>query len=53
MKNYLLLLNGVVINDFFTRRRAEIAFERRVENADWEDAIELYDVRCGKYIAAR
>lgn len=52
MRNYLLVLNGMAINDFFTRGRAESAFERRYENADREDIVELFDLRSGECIAS-
>lgn len=45
MRNYLLVLNGVAIKDFYTRGRAESAFARMVRhlNAE-EDVLELYDL---------
>lgn len=52
MRNYLLVLNGIAINDFFTRGRAENAFQRRYENADREDIVELFDLRSGECIAS-
>lgn len=52
MRNYLLLLNGRVINDFYTRGRAENAFQRRMLNADRDDIVELYSIPDRRRIAS-
>ena len=52
MRNFLLLLNGVAIADYFTRGRAENAFSRKVRSIRTDDILELYDLRNGHRIAS-
>lgn len=52
MRNFLLLLNGVAIADYFTRGRAENAFSRRVHSLSSDDVLELYEIRTGHRIAS-
>lgn len=45
MRNYLLILNGVGIKDYYTRGRAEAAFARMVRHLNSKnDVLELYDI---------
>ena len=53
MRNFILLLNGVAIADYFTRGRAQNAFDRMVRIYNSSDNIlELYDLNTGHRIAS-
>lgn len=52
MRNFLLMLNGVAIADYFTRGRAENAFNRRVRSVGQDDVLELYEIGSGHRIAS-
>lgn len=52
MRNYLLILNGVGIRDYFTRGRAENAFARMVRIIGVDDILELYNIHSGHCIAS-
>ena len=51
MRNFLLFLNGVAIADYYTRGRAENAFNRRVRSIRQGDVLELIDICSGHRIA--
>ena len=51
MRNFFLMLNGVIIADYFTRGRAENAFARYMHRVCEDDLLELYDVNLGRNIA--
>ena len=52
MRNFILILNGVAIADYFTRGRAQNAFDRMMHRYNGDDIIELYDIRNGHSIAS-
>lgn len=52
MRNFLLILNGVAIADYFTRGRAQNAFDRMMHRYNGDDIIELYDINTGHTIAS-
>ena len=52
MRNYLLILNGTAIADFFTRGRAENAFRRRMLSLSSDESLELYSIPDGRKIAS-
>lgn len=52
MRNFLLILNGVAIADFFTRGRAINAFRRRMLSISADDILELYNIESGVRIAS-
>lgn len=52
MRNYILFLNGQAINDFYTFGRALNAYERRLNNSDRGDIVELIELKTGNTIAS-
>lgn len=52
MRNYLLLLNGKAIADYYTRGRAENAFRRKMLHLGSDDDLSLYSLPDGRIIAS-
>ena len=52
MRNFLMLLNGVAIADYYTRGRAQNAFDRKMHSIRQGDVLELIDVCNGYRIAS-
>lgn len=52
MRNYLLLLNGKAIADYYTRGRAENAFRRKMLHLGADDDLTLYSLPDGRTIAS-
>lgn len=52
MRNYLLLLNGKAIADYYTRGRAENAFRRRLLHLGANDYLYLFSLTDGRTIAS-
>lgn len=52
MRNYLLIVNGVAIKDFFRRGTAENAFRRLVNLWNGDAVIELYSIPDGRAICS-
>lgn len=52
MRNYLLILNGAAIADFFRRGNAENSFGRWMHRIGCDDILELYEISTGRRIAS-
>lgn len=52
MRKFVIFLNGRAIADYFTRGRAENAFNRRVRRVNDGDVLELIDIVTGHRIAS-
>lgn len=54
MRNFILILNGVAIADYFTRGRAQNAFDRMVRryNSSNGHVLELIDMTNGHTFAS-
>lgn len=52
MRKFALFLNGVAIADYFTRGRAENAFNRRVRSIKQGDVLELLNICTGHRLAS-
>lgn len=54
MRNFILLLNGKAIADYFTKGRAQNAFDRMVRRYNSSNGciLELYDLVNGHRIAS-
>lgn len=52
MRNFLLVLNGKAIADYFTRGRALNGFERRWACKSSCDVLVLFDLNSGETIAS-
>lgn len=52
MRNYILYLNFVAIADYFTRGRAQNAFDRMMRRYNGADLIELVELKTGRVIAS-
>lgn len=54
MRNFILLLNGVAVADYFTRGRAQNAFDRMVRryNSSNGNVLELIELISGHRIAS-
>ena len=52
MRNYLLMLNGKAIADYYTRGRAENAFRRRMLHLGANDYLSLFSLPDGRTIAS-
>lgn len=44
MRNFVLMLNGAAIKDFYTRGRAEAAFARLMRRLNEDDVLELIEI---------
>ncbi len=51
-RNYLLVLNGKAIADYFTRSRALKGFKRWCTRKYWCDTLVLFDLNSGETIAS-
>lgn len=51
MKNFLILLNGVIVADYYTRGRAENAFARYMHRVNEDQLLELFDVENSRTLA--
>lgn len=52
MRNFLLVLNGKAIADYFTRGRALKGFKRWCGRMSWCDTLDLIDLNSGETIAS-
>lgn len=52
MRNYLLIVNGVAIKDYFRRGTAENAFRRLVNSLKNEGVVQLYSMPDGRAICS-
>jgi len=52
MRNYLLIVNGVAIKDYFRRGTAENAFRRFVNYWNGNGVVELYSIPDGRAICS-
>lgn len=51
MKNFLILLDGVIVADYCTRGRAENAFARWMYNVREDQLLELFDIENSRTLA--
>lgn len=52
MRNYLLIMNGAPIADYFTKGVAQSAFARHMHRVTENDVLCLYELSTGKRIAS-
>lgn len=52
MRNYLLVLNGAAIADFFRRGNAENSFRRWMNRIGCDDVLVLFELSSGRTIAS-